>query len=212
MFGDFATATTGQKFAVGTGLAIAYLVVQLIAAITMSWSFHLFAGVALRMIHTMRGRMLTHLRKLSLGFHSNRSSGELIFRSINDARSIQEVMIFGVQSWVMPVFQIVLMVTLMATLDGVLTLVALAVAPVLVWTIRRLTGRIQMASGQSRGHLGTLTGLIEQTLGSMRAVQVFGKESHEHERFEETSKPSPTHLPRSSSRRSRSGSISTTSP
>jgi ABC-type multidrug transport system fused ATPase/permease subunit len=188
LFGDFATATTSQKFAVGTALAVAYLLIQLVAAITMSWSFYLFAGVALRMIHAMRGRMLTHLRKLSLGFHSNRSSGELIFRSINDARSIQEVMIFGVQSWVMPVFQIVLMVTLMATLDGVLTLVALAITPALVWTIKRLTSRIQVASGQSRGHLGTLTGLIEQTLGSMRAVQVFGKESHEHERFEETSK------------------------
>ena len=185
--GEFATSTRGEKIAAGTALAATYLVVQVIAAIVMSWSFYLFAGVALRMIHSLRGRMLRHLRTLSLGFHANRSSGEMIFRSINDARSIQEVMIFGVQAWIMPVFQIVLMVALMASLDGLLTLVAVSVAPLLLWTIKRLTSRIQATSAESRTHLGSLTALIEQTLGSMRAVQVFGKDAREVDRFDETS-------------------------
>jgi subfamily B ATP-binding cassette protein MsbA len=183
----WATATTSDKIAVGTALAVVYLVIQLLAAVLMSVSFYQFAGVALHMIHTLRGRMLRHLRRLSLGFHADRSSGELIFRSINDARAIQEVMIFGVQAWIMPAFQITLMVVLMAWLDWLLTLVAVLVAPLLVWTIRRLTSRIQATSEESRAHLGRLTGLIEQTLGSMRAVQVFGKESNEQDRFDETS-------------------------
>jgi ABC-type multidrug transport system fused ATPase/permease subunit len=187
IFGQHLTETRSQKIAVGTALAGGYLVIQILAAIVMSWSFYLFAGVALRMIHSLRGRMLRHLRSLSLGFHANRSSGEMIFRSINDARSIQEVMIFGVQAWVMPIFQIVLMVVLMMWLDWALTLVAISVAPLLLWTIRRLTHRIQASSEESRGHLGRLTALIEQTLGSMRAVQVFGKDAKERDRFDETS-------------------------
>jgi ABC-type multidrug transport system fused ATPase/permease subunit len=186
-FGTYATQTTAQKIVVGTWLAVGYLVIQLLAAFVMSWSFYLFAGVALRMIHTMRRRMLTHLRKLSLGYHADKSSGELIFRSINDARSIQEVMIFGVQAWIFPIFQIALMVILMAFLDWVLMLVAISVAPLLVYAIRRLTVRIQQSSEQSRSHLASLTGLIEQTLGSMRAVQVFGRERSETDRFDETS-------------------------
>ena len=144
------TQTTGQKIVVGTWLAIGYLVIQLLAAIVMSWSFYLFAGVALRMIHTMRRRMLSHLRKLSLGYHADKSSGELIFRSINDARSIQEVMIFGVQAWIFPIFQISLMVVLMGLLDWVLMLVAISVAPLLVYSIRRFTVRIQKSSQEFR--------------------------------------------------------------
>ncbi len=171
----------------GAAAALAYLGLQAVAAVLMSWSFYLFARVALRMIHTLRGRMLTHLRTLSLGYHASHSTGEMIFRSINDARSIQDVMIFGVQAWIMPVFQIAVMVGLMLALDPMLTVVAVAITPLLWWTIRRLTGRIQAASGQSRGHLAELTSLIEQTLGSMRAVQVFGKETDEHGRFEATS-------------------------
>lgn len=171
----------------GAGAALAYVGLQAVAALLMSWSFYLFARVALRMIHTLRGRMLAHLRALSLGYHASHSTGEMIFRSINDARSIQDVMIFGVQAWIMPVFQIALMVALMLALDPVLTAVAVAITPLLWWTIRRLTGRIQAASGQSRDHLAELTSLIEQTLGSMRAVQVFGRETDEHGRFEATS-------------------------
>ena len=83
IFGQHITETRSQKIAVGSALAGGYLVIQLLAAIVMSWSFYLFAGVALRMIHSLRGRMLRHLRSLSLGFHANRSSGEMIFRSIN---------------------------------------------------------------------------------------------------------------------------------
>ncbi len=187
VLGTYETATRSQKIAVATGLAGGYLLLQVVAAVVMSVSFYLFAGVALRMIHTLRGRMLRHLRALSLGYHADRSSGELIFRSINDARAIQEVMIFGVQAWITPLFQIVLMVSLMATLDWALTLVALSVAPLLLWTIRRLTTRIQAASEESRTHMGRLTSLIEQTLGSMRAVQVFGKETTDNDRFDETS-------------------------
>ena len=149
-----------QKLSQGLGFAGLYLLIQLIAAVLMSWSFYLFAKASLRMIYTLRGRMLRHLRGLSLGYHANRSTGEMIFRSINDARAIQEVMLFGVQAWVMPVFQIALMVALMATLDVVLTLVTIAVAPLLVWTIRHLTGRTQSLSEQSRSHMGRLTALI----------------------------------------------------
>ena len=63
----------------------------------------------------------------------------MIFRAMTDARAIQEVMIFGVQAWILPLFQLTLIIGLMLVLDWALALAALAVAPFLVWTIRRLT-------------------------------------------------------------------------
>ena len=186
--GSHSTVTDADKIRFGLILAAAYLGLQLIAALGSSASFWFFARTALFMIHSLRGSMLAHLRTLSLGFHATRSTGDMIFRAMNDARSIQEVMIFGVQAWVLPIFQITFMVVLMLLLDWVLTLAALAVAPLLVLTIRRLTARIQKASQESRGHLSRLTALIEQTMNSIRAVQVFGSEGDEAERFDGTSR------------------------
>jgi subfamily B ATP-binding cassette protein MsbA len=75
----------------------------------------------------------------------------------------------------------------MLFVDPWLTLVAMCVLPPLFFSIDRLTGRIQRASQQSREHMSRLTSLIEQTLGAIRAVQVFGREGREQERFQTTS-------------------------
>lgn len=186
--GRFATVTTAEKVRASFGLGAAFLVLQLVAALAASASFYMFARTALFMIHTLRGRMVAHLRRLSLGYHAERSSGDMIFRSINDARAIQEVMIFGVQAWLVPAFQITFMVILMLVLDPVLTVAAVVLAPVLLVTIRLLTARIQQSSQDSRNHLSRLTSLIEQTMGSIRAIQVFGQEGDEADRFDGTSR------------------------
>ncbi len=186
--GSWEASTDSQKLRLVLILAGVYLGLQILAAVFAAASFYVFARTALFMIHTLRGRMLTHLRALSLGFHATRSTGDMIFRAMTDARAIQEVMIFGVQAWILPLFQLTLIIGLMLVLDWVLALAALAVTPFLVWTIRRLTNRIRETSQASRGHLGRLTALIEQTLNSIRAVQVFGVEGDEAERFDGTSR------------------------
>jgi subfamily B ATP-binding cassette protein MsbA len=131
--------------------------------------------------------LVSHLRTLSLRYFANTSVGELIFRSINDARSIQEVMIFGFGTWITLAFRILLMAVFMALLDPLLTVVALLVVPALALTIRMLARRIQSASQTSREHMGGLTSHIEQTMGAIRAVQVFGDDEQERERLESIS-------------------------
>lgn len=186
-FGTLATETAADRFTAGAVMAAAYLVITVAGVLIGSASFYVFAKTALLMIHDLRGRLVFHMRSLGLRFHANQSVGESIWRAINDARSIQEVMIFGVQTWTRPILQLGLMVVLMLTLDPILTVIALSVVPPLAFTIHRLTGRIQATSAESRERMGKLTALIEQTLVAIRAVQVFGREGREHARFTETS-------------------------
>lgn len=188
LIGTIPTATPAERVRAGALMALVYLVVTVVGVLIGSASFYVFARVALEMIHDLRGRLVFHMRSLGLRFHASQSVGESIWRAINDARSIQEVMIYGVQTWTRPILQLGLMVVLMLTLDPLLTVVALGVIPPLAFTIHRLTGRIQSASAESRERMGKLTALIEQTLVAIRAVQVFGREGREHERFSDTSR------------------------
>ena len=185
--GTFATGTTDEKLRAAAGLAGAYVVLSVAQVATNGASFLVIARTALLMIHTLRSRLVSHLRTLSLRYFANTSVGELIFRSINDARAIQEVMIFGFGTWITLAFRILLMAVFMAVLDPLLTVVALFVVPALALTIRVLARRIQHASHQSREHMGALTAHIEQTMGAIRAVQVFGDDGQERGRFEEIS-------------------------
>ncbi len=186
-FGDIVTETNGEKMAAAAGIAAAYLVITVTGVVINAGSFYVIAQTALLMIHTLRSRLVGHLRSLSLSYHANQTIGDSVWRAINDARSIQEVMIFGVQTWATLLFRLVVMTALMLVLDPLLTVVAMLVLPPLFFSIHRLTGHIQRASQESREHMSRLTSLIEQTMGAIRAVQVFGREGRERERFEGTS-------------------------
>ena len=185
--GDFATGTDREKIIAAGALAAAFLAITVVGVLLNAASFFVTARTALYMIHTLRSRIVGHMRTLSLRYHANQSIGDTIWRAINDARSIQEVMIFGIRTWAVLVFRLAIMVVFMLVLDPLLTLVSLAVLPLLFFAIHRLTGRIQRTSQESREHMSRLTSLIEQTMGSIRAVQVFGREGMEQERFEGTS-------------------------
>jgi ATP-binding cassette, subfamily B, bacterial len=186
-FGDIVSETDNDRLVIAGALAFVYLVITVVGVLCNAASFYVIARTALYMIHTLRSRLVGHMRSLSLRFHANQSVGDTIWRAINDARSIQEVMIFGFRTWAVVVFRLSLMVVLMLILDPLLTLVSLAVLPLLFYTIHRLTGRIQRTSQESREHMSRMTALIEQTMGAIRAVQVFGREGMEQRRFEETS-------------------------
>jgi ABC-type multidrug transport system fused ATPase/permease subunit len=178
---------SGARLRSAAALSALYLIVVVIGVLANAVSFYAMARTALYMIHELRSRLLSHMRKLSLRFHASQSVGDAIWRSINDARSIQEVLILGVRTWAVVLFRLALMIVLMAVLDPLLTVVALAAIPLLWLVIRRLTAKIQSTSQESRAEMGNLTSIIEQTLVAIRAVQVFGKEGSENERFATTS-------------------------
>ncbi len=185
--GDVVARTHGEKIEVVLGLVGAWFVITVTGVLLSSSSAYLIARTALYMIHTLRSRLVSHMRALSLRFHANQSVGDSIWRAINDARGIQDVMLSGLRIWAILLFRLVLMVTLMLLLDPLLTLVALVSLPLLAVAIRRLTSRIQQTSQEGREHMSRLTSIIEQTLGAIRAVQVFGKEGQEAERFRDES-------------------------
>jgi len=186
-FGVIVSSTDDEQLRVAFGLAAAYFVIVIVGVLLNAASFYVIARTALLMIHSLRSRLVRHVRSLSLSYHASQSVGDTIWRAINDARSIQEVMIFGIRTWAVMLFRLIIMIAFMLLLDPLLTLVSLAVLPLLFLTIHRLTARIQRTSQESREHMSRLTSLIEQTMGAIRAVQVFGREGIEQRRFEDTS-------------------------
>src|SRR5713101_5206828 len=147
--GKIASNTDGERLRVAAGLAAAYFLIVVVGVLLTAASFYQIAKTALLMIHDLRSRLVRHVRSLSLSYHANQSVGDTIWRAINDARSIQEVMIFGIRTWAVLAFRLLIMIGFMLLLDPLLTLVSLAVLPLLFLTIHRLTARIQRTSQES---------------------------------------------------------------
>ena len=78
----------------------------------------------------------------------------------------------------------------MLRLDAALTLLALAVCPVLFVAIGRLTARITRAAAHVREGESEVYAVVQRAMSAMRVVQAFTREEDEHRRFMTASRQS----------------------
>src|SRR2546426_4687075 len=103
-------------------------------------------SVGQRLVNDFRGELYAHLQRLSLAFHSRREVGDLLYRLTADTFAIQTLTMNGFFPILTSLVLLVGMVVVMMRLDWTLTAVALAIVPALLFSIVRLSRRIDRKS------------------------------------------------------------------
>jgi ATP-binding cassette subfamily B protein len=139
--------------------------------------------VGQRMVFELASDLFEHLQRLSLIFHSRRSLGDTIQRVTGDSYCVSTLVTDALLPLLQAFVMLGVMFAVMWSLEPTLTLVALSVVPFLAIVIRYLAKPIKDRARESRDYEGKLTSVVEQTLGAMPAVQAFGREKIEVQRF-----------------------------
>jgi len=162
-------------------------VTLLIAVITGLLTYY-FTGamgdLAQHFVFAIRRNLFAHLQRLSLRFHDQQRTGDLITRLTTDTEAIQEMIANGLTVLGTNTCLLAGMLVLMFWLNWRFALVSLSVAPLLFWTVLRYKRRIKFASGQARASVGQLASLAQETLASIRIVQGLAQEEQQDERFQ----------------------------
>src|SRR5260370_8168619 len=103
------------------------------------------------------------MQQLSLRFHDTQRRGDLITRLTSDIQAIQDLISNGLIVLGSNAFLLIGMLILMFWLNWQFAFVALAVAPLLFWTVFRSTHRINVAARQPRITTRLLASLPSQT-------------------------------------------------
>jgi len=143
--------------------------------------------VGQRMVNDFRSDLYAHLARLSLAFHSRRQVGDLLYRLTADTFAIQTLTMNGFFPILTSVVLLGGMVVVMLRMDPTLTLVSLAIVPLLFLAIARLSARIMALSTDARVKESALWAVASRTIGAIRVVQAFTTEEEEHRRFVGTS-------------------------
>jgi ATP-binding cassette, subfamily B, bacterial len=168
------------RFACGAVLAIAAL-----DAIATYVEKYLTTSVGQWISYDLRGRVYSHIQKLSLAFHDQERTGDLISRVTSDIDSIQSFITQGLLGILINLITLVGMIGVMFYLNWRFTLIALSVAPVLFAVVYSYTRRIKKASRAVRKKEGEITSVVEEVLSSIRVVKAFAREDFEVRRLEE---------------------------
>lgn len=149
---------------------------------------YLTTGVGERLTYTLGGALFEHLQQLSLAFHSQRPTGDLIRRVVNDSSCICQLILGVYLPIVTSLTTLIVVFGVMWRLDQVLALLAIAFAPLLAVLIRVFDRPMSERTYHHQALEGEMMAMAEQTLTSLPLIQAFGREEQEDARFQRLSR------------------------
>ena len=166
---------------------VAVLAIAVLDAICSYGEKYLTTSVAQWVSYDLRLTIYSHIQKLSLSFHDQKRTGDLISRVTDDIEAIQSFIMNGLLGVLINAMTLLGMVGVMFYLNWQFTLIALSVVPVLFVMVYSYTRRIKKASREVRKKEGEITSVVEEVLSSIRVVKAFAREDYEVRRLEQES-------------------------
>src|SRR6185437_6587626 len=176
-----------DKIAVLKFACVAVLGIAVLDAICTYGEKYLTTSGAQWVSYDLRMAIYAHVQRLSLAFHDQKRTGDLISRVTADIDSIQSFIMNGLLGVLINAMTLVGMIAVMFWLNWKFTLIALSVVPALFAMVYIYTRRIKKASREVRKKEGEITSVVEEVLSSIRVVKAFAREDFEVRRLEHES-------------------------
>jgi len=157
--------------------------------VTLLWGFfiyyqqYLIASAGQHVTYSLRQKLFARLERLSLAFHSRQRVGDLILRATGDTNMLREMLVDATLIILSEFLVLGAMMTVMLLIDWQLTMISLAVFPLLSLTVFRISGQLRTAMRRQRKKEGKVANLFGGMLQSVAIIQTFSREEYEEDRF-----------------------------
>lgn len=185
-------ALTGRAVDIATGNAegsvtrIAWLMVA-VATATYAFSFirRVTAGrLATSSQHWLRTEILRTLHRLDGPGQDDIVTGQIVSRSISDLNQYNMVL-SNLPMLLTRVVQLAVTLAVMLRMDVPLTLMSLALLPLILWEANRSRKTLYAATWVNQHATAELAEHVEQTVSGVRVVKAFGQEQREIDRLDQ---------------------------
>src|SRR2546427_4158634 len=160
-------------------LCLALVAIQLTWGIINWITNYLFVKIGLQALLKLRTDLYSYLQSLSLKYHDARRSADSSFRVAYDSQSVQTIYNKGFTNIIGSAVTLLGTFAVMLRLDWQLTLLSLAIVPLLIGTIYFFAKRIRTQSTTIQEQDSALLTQTQEGLSSIRMVHAFGREEFE---------------------------------
>lgn len=165
-------------------LVAAYFVIQLLQSFI---SYLHSVGILMvgeRIVTAIRNQLFGAMQRLSLSFHGQAQSSDLVYRLTSDVRDIMTLLVRVPENLVFRLTVILVFGGMMFNIHWRLALVAFSVIPLILYFNRRFGKGVQKATRKKREKESEVSAVISETVTSMALVQAYGREEQQQARFE----------------------------
>jgi ATP-binding cassette, subfamily B, bacterial len=136
-----------------------------------------------RLLYLLRVKTFAHLQRLGLDYYERELAGRIITRMTTDVDALSNFLQTGLVTALISLLTIVGVLIALIVLDAGLSLVLVAMLPILLVStllFRRVAGP---AYEQARERVSTVNAQLAENVAGVRVTQAFGREEHNTNRF-----------------------------
>jgi ATP-binding cassette, subfamily B, bacterial len=133
--------------------------------------------------YNMRVFLYGHLQKLSLSFHSQSRTGDILTRVTSDVAAVENFIIGNLSDFVGSALALVVRMAAIFFIAWQVGVVALIIIPLMGLISNYFSNLIKTASKKLRSSEGDLASAAQEMLASIRVVQVYGQGDYEQSMF-----------------------------
>src|SRR5216110_824669 len=164
-------------------LCLALIGIQVLWGIINWITNYLFVKIGLQALLKLRTDLYSYLQSLSLKYHDARRSTDSSFRVAYDSQSIQTIYNKGFTNIFGSAITLAGTFVIMVQLDWQLTLLSLAIVPLIIGAIYIFAHRIRRESTSIQEQESAVLTQAQEGLSSIRMVHAFGREEFEVRQF-----------------------------
>jgi len=138
---------------------------------------YMMAAVAQRTVRDLRANLFERLQALPLRYFDQHPHGELMSRLTNDIENVSNVLNESVTQLISSVLSIFGVAAVMFWINMRLAIISLVILPLMAVISRWVAKHTRIGFRRQQVELGTLNGLIEETVTGQRVVKAYGQET-----------------------------------
>ncbi|TMW70204.1 ABC transporter ATP-binding protein [Alteribacter natronophilus] len=168
------------------GLIVLFISLFVLQAVATGFSIYLLTYVGEHVVRELRLKLWRRVLRLPVSYYDSNRTGETISRITNDTNIVKGLITRHLVTAVTGVISIVGAVAILLVLDWQMTLVMLAVVPVMLFIIIPLGRKMYRVSKSIQKEMANFTTVLTQVLSEIRLVKAYSAEEREtasgHER------------------------------
>ncbi len=143
----------------------------------------LLFGLGRQVEFDLKQKIFQHLLTLEPSYFSTNTSGDLINRATSDVDNIRRLLGFAVLSLANTVFAYALTLPVMMSINVRLTLLAIAVYPIMLITVQLFSEKLRTQQLTVQEELSNLSELIQEDMSGISLIKIYAQEENERRAF-----------------------------
>lgn len=168
-------------------IGAAFLVTLVVIAICMRYRIFHITEIGQDVLKDMRFDIFEHLQRLPFSYFDNRPHGKILIRVVNYINTLSDLLSNGLINLISDIFNVIITLVFMFSIDFKLTLYSLMLLPVLFVMVLFIQGKQRVAYQVLSNKQSNMNAYIHESISGIKITQSFAREEENLRVFQEVS-------------------------